>query len=71
MARSFIFKCCICGKQSKGWGNNPDGAMWIDDNGKYVTPKFKDNDRCCNDCDNRYVIPGRLYRYALSKKKGE
>ena len=23
-------KCCICGKEIEGFGNNPDGAMWRD-----------------------------------------
>ena len=39
-------KCCICGKVFTGYGNNPDPV--------------KKNGRCCDDCDNRYVIPARL-----------
>ena len=41
-------KCCICGKVYVGWGNNPSP---IDD---------EEEHRCCDACNNRYVIPARI-----------
>lgn len=50
-------KCCICGKQCENqWGNNP----W--------PLKEKDTDRCCNECNENYVIPARII---LSNKEKE
>ena len=54
--------CCICGDEFEGYGNNPDGAMWKDEMGNVVDPEFSVDDRCCDECNNRYVIPGRIYR---------
>ena len=34
-------KCCICGKEIKGWGNNPEGAVWKTHDGKIEMPEFK------------------------------
>lgn len=39
--------CCICGRKLTGYGNNP-------------APVF-DNGRCCNECDDKVVIPVRLH----------
>lgn len=64
-----ITKCCICGKEILGYGNNPDGAVWKTPDGEIVMPEFNENDRCCNECDNTFVIPGRMYRLALRKEK--
>ena len=53
-------KCCICGKEFVGWGNNP-------------YPVNKDEDaRCCDDCNAMYVIPARLEALAKrdSKQRG-
>ena len=61
--------CCICGKMCEGWGNNPDGAMWRTPEGKIVEPTFKEDDVCCNECDNSYVLPGRMYQYYRNKNK--
>jgi len=63
------FECCICGNLTHGYGNNPDGAVWKNEDGAVVMPEFKAEDRCCDLCDSRYVIPGRLYRMALLKKQ--
>lgn len=42
------FKCCLCGEDTEGFGNNPQ-------------PLAKnDNDRCCDDCNTLRVIPARL-----------
>ena len=37
--------CSICGKKYVGWGNN----AWP------IT-----EDRCCDECNGMYVIPGRI-----------
>lgn len=39
-------KCCICGKEFNGFGNNPEPIM---------------SGCCCDGCNSRYVIPVRLY----------
>ena len=39
-------KCCICGMEFNGFGNNPEPIM---------------SGCCCDDCNSRYVIPARLY----------
>lgn len=38
--------CCICGKEFKGWGNNP----W----------PVKEDGECCNSCNSQKVIPARI-----------
>ena len=60
-------KCCICHKEIKGWGNNPDGAVWKTHDGKIEMPEFKAEDRCCDECNGAFVIPGRMYRMAKAK----
>lgn len=39
-------KCCICGKEFQGWGNNP----W----------PVKEDGECCDACNQLKVIPARL-----------
>ena len=56
-------KCCICGKETK-YGNNPCGSLGQD--GKEVV--WGPNDRCCDECNQTYVVPGRL---ALLMKRPE
>lgn len=60
-------KCCICGIELDGHGNNPDGAAWKNEQGEVVTPEFDITDRCCDGCNIRYVLPGRLYRMNKNK----
>ena len=60
-------KCCICGAIIEGWGNNPWGAL----NAKNETIQWDNDARCCDLCDSRYIITGRLYTYMLKHKKGE
>lgn len=67
--KEHIFECCICHRFFTGFGNNPDGAMWKTESGEIVDPEFKADDRCCNDCDGRYVIPGRMYRLQQSRAR--
>jgi len=48
------FVCCICHKEFKGFGNNPD-------------PVSEDeNDRCCNNCNTNKVIPARLKELGIN-----
>lgn len=49
-------KCCICGKEIVGYGNNPAGAL--DNKGNQI--KWNKNDRCCDNCNIERVILGRL-----------
>ena len=39
-------KCCICGKEFVGWGNNPYPV--------------KDDGECCDMCKFQEVLPARL-----------
>lgn len=60
--KKFI-NCCICGRPIiEGEGNNPDGAVWKNEQGDIIEGVFKDTDECCDSCNNKYVIAGRLYR---------
>jgi len=60
-------KCCLCGKDFKCddpiGRNNPIGAAWRNKDGDIVIPKFLLSDCCCNECNKKYVIPGRLYMF--------
>lgn len=38
--------CCICGKQFKGYGNDPRPV--------------KDDGECCDKCNYEYVLPKRI-----------
>lgn len=67
--KSKVKVCCFCGKIIEGWGNNPDGAMWKDENGNIVEYEYKDGDTCCDECNGRYVIVGRIYK--LYHNKGD
>ena len=60
--------CCICGKEIKGWGNNPEGAAWKTYDGEIELPEFGPFDRCCDECNAQYVVPGRIYRMGLEKE---
>lgn len=40
------FKCCICGKEVEGFGNNPEPV--------------KHEGRCCDVCNVTFVIPARV-----------
>ena len=48
-------KCCICGKEFTGYGNNP-----------YPT---KQQGRCCDKCNTKIVIPARLASIGISSKR--
>ena len=61
------FTCCICQQVGTGFGNNPAGAMGTDREGNLVELAFDPEDRCCDDCNMRYVIRGRLYKASRGK----
>lgn len=61
-------KCCICESNLQDAGYDPAGALWRDSEGNIVTFKFEADDRCCNSCYERYVLPGREYQL---KHKGD
>lgn len=50
-------KCCICGTEIRGWGNNP----W---------PVSKEKEaRCCDLCNVTYVFPARIMHvYGVSSQ---
>lgn len=56
-------KCCICGKEIEGYGNNP----W--------PISTNEEDLCCDECNFTIVVPKRIemlqerYKDSLSKKK--
>lgn len=45
-------KCCICGKEIKGYGNNPAPIG---------------GGPCCNQCNTRVVIPYRTFLISMEK----
>lgn len=59
-------KCCICGKDIQGYGNNPYGAL--DVCGRTI--QWKPEDECCDNCNTQYVILGRLITLHNSEKYG-
>jgi len=61
------FTCCICKQRCKGYGNNPYGAMMRDDEGNVIELTFEPEDECCNECNSRYVIPGRIYKMSRGR----
>lgn len=58
--------CCICKKEvedkkfGNGFGNNPYGA-YKKKNKQIIFTKFNPEDRCCDKCNESWVIPGRIY----------
>jgi len=67
-----VFTCCICGIElpGDGWGigtNNPDEAAWKTEDGEVVFGNFKPEDRCCDLCNQKYVIPGRMLMLAKQR----
>ena len=60
MAKKKNPTCCICGKECENeWGNNP-----------YPFVKTE-GARCCNACDNSYVIPMRIREMIAARKQEE
>lgn len=44
-----MMRCNLCGCEIIGWGNNPDPLS------------LSDEDRCCDSCNAKYILPARLY----------
>lgn len=62
-------RCCICGKEIVDEIHdscNPDPLK--DKNNKFLAD-LKDNNRCCQTCDNCYVVPYRICK--LYKKEDQ
>lgn len=52
MIRSSVhFKCCICGEETTGYGNDAWPVVSNDKNW---------GNRCCDECNKNKVIPARL-----------
>ena len=52
-------KCCICGKEFEGWGNDP-------------CPVVMDEDaKCCDKCDMEVVLPARIRKMRAERPKNE
>lgn len=49
------YTCCICGKKGNDYGNN--------------SKPYKDEGRCCNECNLEYVIPARLKAFEEQNKE--
>ena len=55
-------KCCICGVEFEGYGNNPYPV------GRDV---YSDEDRCCDDCNETFVIPARIAEFLKKAEEEE
>ena len=60
-------KCCICGKEiDERLAHNLSGAL----NKKGEVINWPEDAYCCGECNQRYVIPGRLAQmYGVTKKQ--
>lgn len=60
-------KCCICGHEiEEKHLNDPYGSL--DKEGEVIP--WMDDDWCCDACNERYVIPGRLAQmYGTTKEQ--
>ena len=52
-------KCCICGKEFDGYGNNPYPV---------VGDIFSGDERCCDECNDTIVIPARIMQMFGERK---
>jgi len=43
------FKCCLCGEEVEGYGNDPSPI-----------PTENENDECCDVCNLTKVVPARM-----------
>ena len=51
------YTCCICGEEFDGYGNNP--------------APVKEDGRCCDACNRKFVIPARLEQMGIRLDKDE
>ena len=47
-------RCCVCGQRFVGFGNNPRPIP------------HKADERCCDDCNSRYVVPLRIIEWSAN-----
>jgi hypothetical protein len=47
------YTCCICGREFHNYGNNPQP----------ISQKIED--RCCNECNLKHVMPARIARHVM------
>ena len=52
--------CCLCGKEFEGFGNNPEPLMGD-----------KEKNKCCNECNEKKVIPARIENFNNGKPARE
>jgi DNA-directed RNA polymerase subunit RPC12/RpoP len=50
------FKCCLCGKEVEGYGNDP-----------HPIQTQNEDDECCDECNLAIVVPARMEIYLKSK----
>ena len=51
------FKCCLCGKEVEGYGNDPSPIE-----------TQNENDECCDECNLAIVIPTRIELVTIKNK---
>jgi len=51
------FKCCLCGKEVEGYGNDPSPIQ-----------TQNEDDECCDECNLTKVVPTRI-NLVISKNK--
>ena len=51
------FKCCLCGKEVEGYGNDPSPIE-----------TQNEDDECCDECNLTKVVPTRI-NLVISKNK--
>jgi hypothetical protein len=51
------FKCCLCGKEVEGYGNDPSPIE-----------TQNEDDQCCDECNLTKVVPTRI-NLVISKNK--
>lgn len=59
MSEDRTFICCFCGKEIKGWGNNP------------YPVETDENAECCDDCNLDIVLPARIIAMAQRGEEDE
>ena len=52
-SNSKTYICCICGREFHDYGNNPQP----------ISQKIED--RCCNECNQKHIMPARIARYTI------
>ena len=54
------FKCCLCGIEVEGYGNDPSPIQ-----------TQNEDDECCDECNLAKVIPARINLVILKNKTNE